>query len=81
MGHSEPVLAGFEALPEMLTARDLEAVMQIDRKTIYAYVRRGLIPYVRIESNVRFPKHRIARWLEERSFQPRSVQGNGARRQ
>ena len=70
-----------EGLRDMLTARDLEAVMQIDRKTIYAYVQRGLIPYLRIESNVRFSKHQIMRWLEERSFQPRSVYGKGARRQ
>src|SRR5690349_18834498 len=41
MDHSEPILASLEALPDMLTARDLEAVMQIDRKTIYAYVQRG----------------------------------------
>jgi len=34
------MLANFEALPEMLTAKDLEALLQIDRKTIYAYVRR-----------------------------------------
>src|SRR5712691_9452860 len=54
MDHSEPILASFEALPDMLTAKDLEAVLQIDRKTIYAYVQRGRIPYVRIESNVRF---------------------------
>jgi len=69
------MLKSFEALPDLLTARDLEAVMQIDRKTIYAYVRRGLIPHVRIESNVRFSKHQIMRWLEEHSFQPRSVHG------
>jgi len=42
---------------------------------------RGLIPYSRIESNVRFSKHRVQRWLEERSFQPRPVNGNGAKRQ
>jgi len=81
MGYSAPMLATFEALPDMLTARDLEALLQIDRKTIYAYVQRGLIPYVRIESNVRFSKHRFMRWLEERSFQPRPVQGKGAKRQ
>jgi len=52
-----------EGLPDMLTAKDLEAVLQIDRKTIYAYVQRGPIPYVRIESNVRFsqaPGHALA---------------------
>jgi len=37
-------------------------VLQIDRKTIYAYVQRGLIPHVRIESNVRLakPGHALA---------------------
>src|SRR5438105_4655110 len=54
MDHSAPMLANFEALPEMLTAKDLEALLQIDRKTIYSYAERGLIPYVRIESNLRF---------------------------
>ena len=81
MDHSVPMLANFEALPEMLTAKDLEALLQIDRKTIYSYAERGLIPYVRIESNLRFSKHRVARWLEERSFQPRPVNGKGAKRQ
>ena len=58
-----------EQLPEFLTAKDLEALLQIDRKTIYAYVQRGLIPYIRVESNVRFAKHQVLEWLEERSFQ------------
>ena len=79
--HSAPILASFEALQDMLTAKDLEAVLQIDRKTIYAYVQRGLIPYMRIESNVRFSQHQVMHWLEERSFQPRPVNGKGAKRQ
>ena len=81
MDDSVPILANFEVLPDMLTAKDLEALLQIDRKTIYAYVQRGLIPHVRIESNVRFSKHQVMRWLEERSFQPRRVHGKGAKRQ
>ena len=81
MDHSAPILANFEALPEMLTAKDVEALLQIDRKTIYTYAERGLIPYVRIESNLRFSKHQVQRWLEERSFQPRPVNGKGAKRQ
>jgi predicted site-specific integrase-resolvase len=71
---------GAEALPDFLTARDLEAFLKIDVKTIYSYVQRGLIPYVRIESNIRFSKHQVLRWLEERSFQPRLVNGKGAKR-
>jgi len=50
-------------------------------KTIYSYVQRGIIPHMRIESNVRFSKHQVMRWLEERSFQPRPVRRDGAKRQ
>jgi len=42
----------------MLTAKDLEALLKIDVKTIYSYVQRGLIPYVRIQSNVMTQKKR-----------------------
>ena len=81
MGHGAPMLANFEALPEILTAQELEKFLRINRKTICSYVERGLIPHMRIESNVRFSKHQVQRWLEERSFQPRPVNRNGARRQ
>jgi excisionase family DNA binding protein len=66
------------ALPEILTAKELEARLRIDVKTIYSYVQRGLIPYMRIESNARFSKHQVLEWLRERSFQPRPVNGKGA---
>ena len=49
-----------------------------DRKTIYSHVQQGLIPHMRIESYVRFSKHQVLQWLEERSFEPRSVNGKGA---
>ncbi len=57
---------------ELLTAKDLEALLKIDQKTIYRYVALGLIPYVRIQSNVRFIKWQIAKWIEEQTFLPKS---------
>ena len=66
----------FTDVPEMLTAKDLEALLKIDVKTIYGYVQRGLIPYVRIQSNVRFLKSEIVKWIEECRFQTRPVLGN-----
>jgi len=62
-------------MPEMLTAKELEALLKIDVKTIYTYVQRGLIPYVRIQSNVRFPKQQILVWIEEHNFLPRPMNG------
>ncbi len=81
MDHSAPILANFEALPDILTAKDLEKFLQIDVKTIYSYVQRGIIPYVRIQSNIRFLRHQILQWLAQRTYQPRPVSGTGARRQ
>ena len=72
MDHSAPILANAEVLPEILTAKELEAFLRIDVKTIYSYVQRGLIPHIRIELNLRFSKHPVLRWLEEaqrRQFQ------------
>jgi len=57
-------------LPRLLTARDLEQLLQIDIKTVYRYVQRGLIPYVRIQSNVRFRREEILEWIEAQSFSP-----------
>ena len=65
-------LLSSEDIPAMFTAKELEALLKIDVKTIYSYVQRGLIPYVKIESNVRFPKHQIIEWIEEHNFRPRS---------
>ena len=63
--------------PEMLTAKDLEALLKIDVKTIYGYAKRGLIPYVRIESNLRFERAEILEWIEQHSYPPRPVNGHG----
>lgn len=57
-------------LPRLLNARDLEALLKIDVKTIYSYVQRGLIPYVRIQSNVRFRREEILKWIETHSYTP-----------
>lgn len=57
--------------PEILTAKELEQFLRIDAKTIYGYVQRGIIPYVRIQSNVRFRRDEVLEWLEEKSYRPR----------
>jgi excisionase family DNA binding protein len=59
--------------PEILTAKELEALLRIDVKTIYGYVQRGLIPYVRIQSNLRFRKQEVLDWLASQSYSPHSA--------
>jgi predicted DNA-binding transcriptional regulator AlpA len=65
--------------PQLLTAKDLEALLQIDVKTIYSYVQRGLIPYVRIQSNLRFRRQEVLDWVASQSYPPRASV-NGYRR-
>lgn len=72
--------SSWQDAPEVLTARDLEALLKIDVKTIYSYVQRGLIPYVKIQSNVRFSKSEILNWIEEHSHRPRSNGRTGSTR-
>jgi predicted DNA-binding transcriptional regulator AlpA len=55
---------------EMLTAADFEALLNIDAKTLYRYVQRRLIPFVRIQSNVRFRKCDILEWVDRQSHRP-----------
>ncbi|HEY1903070.1 MAG TPA: helix-turn-helix domain-containing protein [Terracidiphilus sp.] len=52
---------------ELLTAKEVEALLRIDVKTIYNYAQRGLIPYVRIQSNLRFVKSDVLAWVAEHS--------------
>ena len=52
---------------DLLTAKEVEALLRIDVKTIYNYVQRGLIPYVRIQSNLRFVKEDVLAWVAEHS--------------
>jgi excisionase family DNA binding protein len=56
----------------LLTAREVEELLRIDVKTVYSYVQKGLMPYVKIQSNVRFIRSEILKWLEERQFRPGS---------
>jgi len=66
---------GDSSLPgnkEIMTAKELESLLKIDVKTIYSYAQKGLIPYVRIQSNLRFLRSEILEWVETHKFRPKS---------
>ncbi len=55
-------------LGKLLTVKELARILAISEKTIYSYVARNMIPYLKIQSSVRFrPKH-IAQWLTRQDF-------------
>jgi excisionase family DNA binding protein len=53
---------------DLMTAKEVEELLRIDVKTVYSYVKRGLLPYVKIQSNVRFLRSSILQWMEEKSI-------------
>ncbi len=55
---------------ELLTVKELEAMLKIDAKTIYGYVQKQLIPYVRIQTNLRFRRAEIFEWIEQQTYRP-----------
>jgi predicted DNA-binding transcriptional regulator AlpA len=56
----------------VLTAKEVEDLVRIDVKTIYSYVQRGLIPYMRIQSNLRFGKSEILTWIADHGSRTKS---------
>jgi predicted DNA-binding transcriptional regulator AlpA len=58
---------------DLLTAKELEELLRIDVKTIYSYAQRGLIPYVKIQSNLRFVRSDIMTWMAEKGYKPRTM--------
>lgn len=72
-------MASTAQIPEILTAKELEAFLRIDVKTIYGYVQRGLIPYIRIQSNLRFRKQDVLDWIESQTYSLRSSSNGRAK--
>jgi excisionase family DNA binding protein len=54
----------------LLTAKQTAAALGTSDKTIYRLAKQGRIPYVRINSSLRFRQADVDAWLESKSFQP-----------
>lgn len=48
----------------MLTSRDLQQMLQVDRSTIYRMAEAGSLPAVKVGRQWRFPSEAIERWLD-----------------
>lgn len=59
---------------EVLTADEVAAMLRLDRKTVYDYAGRGVIPCRRIGKRMLFSREALALWLA--SCSKRSSEGN-----
>ena len=54
----------------MLTTKDLQQLLHVDRSTIYRMAESGRLPAIKVGRQWRFPADRINRWLEQRDLAP-----------
>ena len=70
VGPADDVFERLARCDRLLTAKELADILAISPKTLYNYVTRGMIPYFKIESNVRFRAREVAEWLRQYSGRP-----------
>jgi excisionase family DNA binding protein len=73
ISHADDVFERLARCDRLLTAKELADILAISPKTLYNYVTRGMIPYFKIESNVRFRAREVAEWLRQHSSRPRGL--------
>ncbi|HEY80411.1 MAG TPA: helix-turn-helix domain-containing protein [Caldilineae bacterium] len=50
-------------MTELLTTKQLQEILQVDRTTIYRMAEAGRIPAIKVGNQWRFPRHQIEAWL------------------
>jgi excisionase family DNA binding protein len=57
-------------MADMLTAKDMQELLQVDRSTIYRMAEAGRIPAVKVGKQWRFPSNLINSWLSSQAATP-----------
>ncbi len=57
-------------MAELLTTKQLQEILKVDRTTIYRMAESGRIPAVKVGNQWRFPRHQIEAWLWQQNPQP-----------
>ena len=54
-------------MTDLLTTKDLQAMLQVDRTTIYRMAENGRLPAVKVGGQWRFPREQVNAWLRQHS--------------
>ena len=54
-------------MADLLTTKELQEILNIDRTTIYRMAESGRVPAVKVGNQWRFPKQQIETWLQRQS--------------
>ncbi len=54
-------------MTELLTSKDMQTLLHVDRSTIYRMAEDGRLPAIKVGKQWRFPKHQVDNWLQIQS--------------
>lgn len=60
-------------MTEMLTAKDMQTILQVDRSTIYRMAEAGRLPAIKVGKQWRFPSDQVDKWLGTQTPAPVQV--------
>lgn len=76
--HPIPSLRDLLSRGDLIAPEELAAGMRVARVTVYQWVRRGVIPHLKIEALIRFDPAEIREWLEGKRRAARKAPGGAA---
>ena len=57
-----------EIMSQMLTAKEIQSLLDVDRSTVYRMAEDGRLPAIKVGRQWRFPAQKIEDWLGEQQF-------------
>ena len=60
---------------DLISPEELSQALRVAQVTIYQWVRRGVIPYLKLEALVRFDPQEIKTWIESKRGAARKAPG------
>lgn len=61
-------------MTELLTAKDMQNLLQVDRSTIYRMAEAGRLPAIKVGKQWRFPSEQVDDWLNDQTTSPTLVE-------
>ncbi len=67
-------------MEKLLTAKQVSELLEVKISTIYDWVYRDLIPYVKLGRLIRFKKQELFRWVDSHEIHPKAASKKTAKR-
>ena len=67
-------------MTEMLTSKEMQNILQVDRSTIYRMAESGRLPAIKVGKQWRFPKTQVDSWLSTQGATAAAADGAAERR-